>query len=130
MLGRLHITGKLTSVHFAVAKRWAELVSEHAAVCQCPVEPKSKTLDPTGGKPIDPDSPAGIKEARRHASTTRAYLDARNTLRLAGSAAEAAVDSVVIQDKVPVGLAELEALRHGLQSLATWWSSTKRKAVR
>ena len=127
-IGRLHLVGKVSATQFAAAKKWEQIVSNYSVACQSPRAPITKSLDPHGGQPADPDSEAGTREVRRHERATVAYLDGLNALRLAGSAAEHAIESICIRDSAPVGLAELNALRTGLQSLASHWSA-RRKAT-
>ena len=130
MLGRMHLTGKITSAQFAAGKRWTTLVADYALACQAPPPPRTRSLDASGGTPADPDSAAGVREARRHERAAAAYLEGRHVLRLAGAAAERVVDSVCVQDQAPAGLHELDALRAGLQSLAAWWFAKRRSAAR
>jgi len=126
--GRLHLTGKISALQFTAAKKWAQIIANYSIACQSPRPPTTVSFDPSGGQSADPDSEAGTREARRHERASAAYLDGRNALRLAGAAAESAIDSVCIRDQAPVGLAELNALRTGLQSLASHWSA-RRKAT-
>ena len=125
-LGRLYLTGRLTSSDFAAGKHWNSLVTDYST-CRSPTPPRTLQLDAVGGTPADPDSDVGAREALRHRRATAAFLDGRHALRLAGAAAERAAADVCERDCVPVGPIELEALRTGLRSLSTWWS-TKRKA--
>jgi hypothetical protein len=129
-IGRLHLTGRLTTAQLAAGKRWAELAVAYSIACQSPCPPKTRPLDASGGRPSDPDSDAGVKESRRHERATAAYLDGRHALRLAGREAERVVDSVCVQDHAPAGLCELDALRAGLQSLSTWWSARRKTGTR
>jgi hypothetical protein len=50
----------------------------------------------------------------------------RYALKQAGLAAMLAVESVVELDRAPTGIAQLEALKCGLQALSAYWSA-KRK---
>jgi len=130
MLGRIHLTGRITPSQFAAGKRWAGLVANYATACQAPRPPKTLPLDAKGGTPADPDSAAGVREARRHERVAAAYLEGRHVLRLAGHEVERVVDSVCVQDRAPAGLHELDALRTGLQSLSTWWSARRKAGLR
>jgi hypothetical protein len=130
MLGRMHLTGKITSAQFAAGKRWTTLVADYAVACQAPPPPRTRSLDASGGTPADPDSAAGVREARRHERASAAYLEGRHVLRLAGAAAERVVDSVCVQDQAPAGFHELDALRAGLQALSTWWSARRKAGPR
>jgi hypothetical protein len=130
-LGRLQLTGKLTSSQFAPGKRWAEVVAGYDVACRAPSPPRSARLEPgVAGAPVDCDSVMGEREARQHQRAVLDYLSGRNSLRLAGSAAERVVDSVCVQDRAPAGLHELDALRTGLQSLSTWWSARRKAGPR
>ena len=84
-------------------------------------------LDSLGGTAADPDSEAGQREAERHRRISLAYLDARHALRLAGRAAESAVERVCIHNQAALGVTELNALSAGLSALSTHWSA-KHKA--
>ena len=53
----------------------------------------------------------------RHQRAVAAYVAGQRILRLAGVEAERAVRSVCELDQAPCSLAELEALRQGLQAL-------------
>jgi hypothetical protein len=44
-LGRLYLTGQLTSAQFAAGKRWHELSAAYSAACQAPLPPRTKPLD-------------------------------------------------------------------------------------
>jgi hypothetical protein len=126
-LGRLHVTGKLDSSQFAAGKYWAQLVANYSVACQSPRAPQTVQLDATGGTPADPDSAAGIKEARRHERASAQFAEGRHVLRLAGPTAERVVESVCIHDQAPAGFDEMNVLRSGLSALSTWWGSSKRK---
>ena len=126
-VGRLYLDGKLSSVEFATAKRWAELVANYSIACRSPPPPRTLSLDAIGGTPIDPDTTTGEREMRRHERASADYLAGRNALRLAGLEAERVVDHVCARDQALAGFGELSALRAGLQALAALWSA-KRKA--
>jgi hypothetical protein len=126
-LGRLHVTGKITASEFAAGKHWATLVANYSIACQSPRAPRTVLLDATGGRPVDPDSDAGIKEARRHERASAQFAEGRHALRLAGREAERVVDDVVVRDQAPGGFDEMAALRKGLGQLSAWWGSSKRK---
>jgi hypothetical protein len=128
MLGKLHLTGKLTAIQLAAGKRWAVLVADYSVACRSPRQPQTVALDPRGGQPPDPDSVAGQKQARWHNRANAAFIEGRFALRQAGNDAERAVEAVCIRDQAPVGYRELEALKIGLQALFDWWSQAKRKA--
>jgi hypothetical protein len=78
--------------------------------------------------PVDCDSVMGEREARQHQRAVLDYLSGRNSLRLAGSAAERAVESVCVHDQAPAGWSELEALRCGLQALSALWTARRKPA--
>jgi hypothetical protein len=125
-LGRLHAVGKITSSELAAGKRWHELSASYASACQAPLPPRTKSLDAPGDTPADPDSEAGIREARRHEKASAAYVEGKHALRLAGREAERTVESVCVKDEAVVLFAELESLRAGLSALSAWWTSRKR----
>ncbi len=43
MLGRVHLTGKITRAEFAAGKRWAELTTEYNIFCEAPRPRKPST---------------------------------------------------------------------------------------
>ncbi|MGM4959833.1 hypothetical protein [Bradyrhizobium sp. 604_D8_N2_3] len=126
MLGRLLLSGKITATEASAGRRWAALVENYATACQAPRPPQSASLDKMGGTPVDPDSVAGRKQAKIHERDTARWLEGRNALKNAGRDAEHAV-AQCIQDYVPTGFAELQALRAGLSALAACFAA-KRKA--
>jgi len=119
-LGRLVLARRITETQYSAGKRWAELVEQYSIACQAPQPPRSARLERGGGEDADPNSLQGVKEARRHAQTKKAYLEASAALRLMGKAAEAAVTDVCIKDLHTVGLIHL---RGGLSALAALWGS-------
>jgi hypothetical protein len=124
-LGRLYLTGNLTSAQFAAGKRWAELVEQYTAACLSPRQPRSARLERGEGTAIDPDSATGTKEARRHVKAVLSYLTARKVLALMGDAPQAAVRDVVERDLYPVGPFQLAALCGALSALAALWGVRK-----
>jgi hypothetical protein len=130
ILGRIHLAGKISRAEFAAGKRWAELSAQYSVACQGPQATKSVKLDAPGGAALDPDSTAGLKEARRHARASAAYVDGKYALKQAGPAAERAVDAICVHDYVPTGFDELQALQGGLRALSAWWSSRRKSPAR
>lgn len=92
-LSRRYISGKITSSQFAAGKFWVELVMNYSAASLSPRLPKA-VLGAPGGSPVDPDSAAGRREARRHARASADFLDGRHVLRLASREVERVVDDV------------------------------------
>jgi hypothetical protein len=129
-IGQMYLRGKVAASEYSAARRWSALVADYAVACQAPREPQTASLEARGGTPADPDSDAGVKEARKHRRDTAAYLDGKQALRLAGATAERVVEDVCILDQAPAGLVELNALRSGLQSLAAHWSARRKANVR
>lgn len=130
MLGRLYLSGKITSVQFVAGKRWAELATDYSQACQSPRAPRSAKLDPDGGTPPDPDSAKGRREARRHARMVDGYLDGSKLLARTGIAVARVVRDVCELGLAPAGIGEVEALRIGLQALAASWSNAPRSPAR
>ena len=129
-IGQMYLRGKVAASEYSAAKRWNALVADYAVACQAPREPQTASLEARGGTPADPDSDAGVKEARKHRRDAAAFLDGKQALRLAGAIAERVVEDVCILDQAPAGLVELNALRSGLQSLAAHWSARRKANVR
>jgi hypothetical protein len=127
VIGRLYANGKLTAAQFGAAKRWSALTADYSVACRSPSSPRTLSFDYIGGRPTDPDTDAGITEAKRHKRATTDYLEGRNALRLAGRGVESAIDNICVADLVPAGLDEFSALKAGLEALATLWTA-KRKA--
>ena len=130
MIGRLYITGQLTSEQFSTGKRWAELVANYSIACRSPSPPRSLSLDAIRDVPIDPDTTTGAKEVTRHEKASAAYIEGRHALRLAGREAERVVDDVCARDCALAGFGELNALRAGLQALAALWSAKRKASAR
>jgi hypothetical protein len=126
-IGRLSLTGKLTSAEVAIAKRWAELVNAYSAAMRGPKGPSTVEMDAGGGQPSDPDSDVGRKEASKHTRAVTNWIEGRDALRKCGRGVENVVEDVVVHDRARTGFDELVALRAGLHALSTEWS-TKRKA--
>lgn len=119
-LGWLFLSGKVSAVQFAAGKRWVELAADYSAACCGPKQVRSAKLDPAGGTSPDPDSPKGLREARRHVLAVEQYLEGSELLKRLGGAAAVAVRNVCEQGRMPVGFGELLALRRGLAVLAAW----------
>jgi hypothetical protein len=126
-LGRLQLTGRISSSMFSAGLHWAELTDSYAIASQAPRPPSTAQLERCGGTPIDPDSDAGAKQAIQHERAVVSYLEGRHALRMAGVEAERAVAAVCERDRAPVGLQELESLRTGLQALSAWWSARRKR---
>lgn len=101
MLGQLYLRGKIASSELSAGQYWCQLVAGYADACQCPREPQTQSLERGGIGAPDPDSLAGISEARKHERAMAAYLDGRHALRLAGTEAERLVGAVCIDGLLP-----------------------------
>ena len=126
-LGMLSLGRKITDAQFAAGLHWAELARDYSVACQAPKQPRSANLNPMGGSAVDPDSPQGVREARRDGKTFHRYLASLAALTHAGGPARAAVGQVVERDQWISGVMELDDLRTGLQALANWYSGGVRK---
>jgi hypothetical protein len=93
----------VTLAEFSTAKRWAAIVSDYSLACRSPPAPKTVSFDRLGGSGVDPDSPAGEQEVRRHEQASARYLSGRDALRQAGPAAERVVDEACVQDQALAG---------------------------
>ena len=125
-LGYLHLSGKLTSTQFAAGKRWAEVAAEYSAACQGPKQPRTAKLEPEGGTPPDPGSAKGRTEARRHTQALHRYIGALEVIRRTGEASRRAVVAVCEERTLTEGADSLNALRKGLDALATWWAGDRK----
>jgi hypothetical protein len=128
MLGRLYLAGRISETQYAAGRRWCRMIEEYSGACLSPQLPRSATLDPAGGTPPDPDTASGVREAKRHAAMVKSYESGIEALRHAGMASVRVVGAVCEQDLAPVGVSEIEALRTGLSTLATLWSTQGQRA--
>jgi hypothetical protein len=116
-LGWLFLCGKINASEFAAGRNWLTLVTHYAAALQAPRQPGSAVLDAMGGTPPDPESLAGLREARREVLAVEDYLEALAVLKRYPSAVLTAVQSCCEQSSVPGGLIELKCLKIGLGAL-------------
>jgi hypothetical protein len=125
-LGYLYLSGKVTGSQFAAGKRWTDLARDYSAASQSPKQPRSANLDPKGGTPPDPDSPAGLREARQHSQTVHQHLAALELLKLTGDATRRAVADTCELGRMPDGHDQLMALSRGLTVLAAFWAERRK----
>jgi hypothetical protein len=116
-LGWLFLCGKINASEFAAGRNWLMLATDYAQACQSPRPPGSAVLDAMGGTSPDPDSLAGLREARREALAVENYMEALLCLKRYPSAVLTAVQSCCEQSSVPGGLIELKCLKIGLGAL-------------
>ena len=121
-LGWLYLSGRLSGSQFAAGRRWADLARDYSAATQSPKQPRSANLDPAGGQPPDPDSPAGRREAQQHAHTLHQYLAALAMLNASGAPARKAVQAICEQGQMLAGHHQLASLGVGLTALSIFWS--------
>lgn len=129
-IGRLYLAGKITATMFAAGKRWSELASQYSQALQSPApDPKAISLDRTGREHIDPDSPEGRKEARRHARAVQSFIDAYAALktdnRLDRDRVIRVVRATCERGEMVHGHTDLLALSRGLEQLAAFWGLDK-----
>jgi len=125
-LGWLYLSGRLSGSQFAAGRRWADLARDYSAATQSPKAPRSANLDPAGGQPPDPDSPAGLREAQQHAHTLHQYISALAILNVSGTPARRAVEAICEQGQMPAGHHQLASLGVGLTVLSIYWSDRRR----
>lgn len=129
-IGRLYLAGKITATMFAAGKRWAELAAQYSQALQSPApDPKAISIERIGAQHIDPDSPEGRREARRHARAVASFLDAHIAIMNHGRAAERIVRTVCERGQMAQGHAEIIALTGGLATLAAFWGLDKSAAA-
>ena len=126
-LGWLHLSGKITATQFAAGKRWKELARDYSITSQSPKQPQSAKLAPDGGTPADPDSPRGLREARRHSQIIHQYLGALEILKHASLPVRRAVREVCELRQMTTGEDDLRALRAVLNVLAIWCSAGEKR---
>lgn len=125
-IGRLYLAGKITATMFAAGKRWAELATKYSqALCSPSPDPRAISLDRAGSHHVDPDSPEGRREARRHVRAVASFIDAHAALRTHSTAADRAVRATCERNDTISGHAELLALSGGLSRLAAFWGLDK-----
>ena len=120
-LGWLYLSGRLSGSQFAAGRRWATLARDYSEAQNGPKIPKSANLDPKGGTPPDPDSPAGLREARRETAVTHQYIAALALLHASGGPSRRAVANCCELGCMPDGMDSLNGLRRGLDVLAAFW---------
>ncbi len=122
-LGRLHLGGKITAAMLAAGRQWGESASKYHQALQSPSpDPKAINFNRgAGGEAIDPDSPEGRKEARRHARAVQSFIDAHVALTTTSAASERVVRLVCERNEMLTGHEGLIALTNGLSTLADFW---------
>lgn len=121
-IGRLCLSGHLTTDHVATAARYAELWKAYQAVTGAPSpSARSASMDPTGGSDtrpdMDPDKAAAIK---------RGWHDAYTVLVTAsGDRLAEWVFDVVILDRAAVTVEEKVDIKAGLAALAAYWGGRR-----
>lgn len=124
-LGRLYLAGKLTSEAYAAGKRWRELAARYSrALCSPSPDPKAIAMERSGSSVIDPDTPEGAREARRHVRAVASFIDAHVALKAAGRGSEVVVRGVCERDETIPGHQAMLALSQGLNALAGFWGLT------
>lgn len=128
-IGRLYLAGKITATMFAAGKRWAELAASYGQALQSPApDPKAISLEHTGRASIDPDTPEGRREARRHARAVQSFIDAHAAITASadrGRRIAGIVRDVCERGNLVVGHQNLIDLSRGLSLLAAFWGLDK-----
>lgn len=130
-LGRLMLAGKLTTPEFEAGRRVCRLMRRYHAATQAPKpDPKGSSIGQGGNSsPIDPDSEAGIEEAKEHANTVKAALAMIDRIKMHGR--QAAQETLELCEGLGVMPATYEAFLRAkavLADLSAWWELTKRPA--
>lgn len=124
-LGRLYLVGKINSVMYAAGKRWGEMAVQYSqALCSPAPDPRAICLERMGGSVVDPDSPDGRREAKRHQRAVESFMDARAALKTASLGSERLVRSLCERDEMVHGHENLIVLSVGLLALAGFWGLT------
>lgn len=125
-IGRLYLSSKITATMFAAGKRWAELATQYSqALCSPSPDPRAVNLDRSGSHHVDPDSPEGRREARRHARAVASFIDAHAALKSHNTASERLVRATCERGQTIAGHADLLFLASGLDRLAAFWGLDK-----
>jgi hypothetical protein len=129
MLGRLLLAEKISPGEAAAGKRWGELASRYSASRLSPQAPRSVRYDAdVGGRAPDPDSDAGLIDAKKDRRAAEDFREASHALHSLGNGSFKAIAAIVERGEAPTGHDQLQSLRTGLQTLATLWRNDKRKA--
>ncbi len=124
-LGRLHLTGKITTVQFAAGRQWCEYAARYQQALCCPSpDPKAVAWESLKSEGADPDSPEGRKEARRHVRSVASYQDAHVALKSSLGVSVRILQQVCERDEMLTGHMELQSLICGLDALAGFWGLT------
>lgn len=98
-IGRLYLAGRLTSEQYDAGCRWAALASRHSAAIGSRAGTNSPSdFNRSKGTPVDPDSPAGEMEARRHLKDLERYQKALVVLARHGVSVRMAIRRLCEED--------------------------------
>lgn len=128
-LGRLWLDDKISAPMYEAGKKWIIVAVQRSMALQGPsANPRSINVG-SGGEshPVDPDSPAGLQEAKHHAKAVLAYDAALEAIT---KASWTAIETVCGQSLALCGHQQLLDFRCGLMILAKLWGLTEsRKSV-
>lgn len=94
-LGRLFLTSRLTAEQYNAGCRWEALAIRHRAAYGANSNlPSTSDFSRTRGAPVDPDSDAGLLEAKRHFADMERYQAAYVVLAKHGAAVTGAVKAL------------------------------------
>lgn len=122
-LGRLWLDDKISPPMYEAGKKWVVMAVQRSIAMQSPsANPRSLNVG-SGGEshPIDPDTPAGEREAKQHAKAIQAYEAAE---RAVPKASWDAIETVCNRGLSLCGHQQLLDLRCGLLILANHWHLT------
>ena len=122
-LGRLWLDDKISAPMYEAGKKWIVVAVQRSIALQSPsANPRSLNIG-SGGEshPIDPDTPQGEREAKRHAKAITAYETAFEAIT---KASWMAILTVCEQNLALVGHQQLLDFRCGLMILAKMWRLT------
>lgn len=117
--------GEITREEYDQCVRIVELESAYRAALQCKAVASPSFDGGSGGKPVDPDSEAGAREAERHAKAIQRYDALCAGLRFRGAAIERATIRFALGGYCDAQ--ERSWAKVGLRQLAEDWRTGKRK---
>ncbi len=131
-LGRLCLIGRIDDQQLAAGLRWAEYADRYRQALLSPSpDPKAIAYEHRGaGHSIDPDSPEGQKEMRRHCRAVASFIDAATALKAHSAKSMSVIREVCEGNKAAVGHEQIMLLSSGLTVLSDFWGLTGKSKSR
>lgn len=116
---------EITREEYDQAMRLCEVDAAYREAIQCKSVASPSLGGGGGGKPVDPDSDAGAREAARHAKAIERYEAIRASLRTLGETVERATFTFSLGGYCTAQ--ERHAAKRGLSRLAEEWRTGNRR---